>query len=212
MNKEIINGYDFKEFFSSLQIIIFYLNEKGMINIDEKVIDVLNKAPAYLKISDDCRDFFSKEGDKLTIDKIITLFFFIEHLCFKDLEKNLQVEYKKEIPGDIKEKIKNKLLTKEKDPDEIYNMKDLGAAIRRFISRYLVGKTQEIDIAPNIDLIIQLTRTDLWDIKIANSEKLDDIISHQFEEFKLIVAQAYDLYILIGDEDRKLIINKNEEE
>ena len=208
MNKDNINGYDFKEFFASMQIIIFYLNEKGIINIDEKISNFLKNTPAYLKISDDCRHFFKKEGNILTIDKIMNIFFFIEHLCFKDLEKTLQEEYKAKIPEDIKEKIKSKLLKNKDDPNAIYTIKDLGAAIRRFISRYLAGKTEEIDINPERDLAFELTRRDLWEQNIANNDNLDDIIINHLDEFKLKVGQVYEFYILIGEEDNKLINKK----
>ena len=208
MNKDNINGYDFKEFFASMQIIIFYLNEKGIVNIVEKISNILKNAPAYLKISDDCKNFFCKEGNILTIDKIMNIFFFIEHLCFTDLEKTLQEEYKAKIPEDIKEKIKNKFLNNKDDANVIYTIKDLGGAIRRLISRYLAGKTEEIDIKPDRDLAFELTRKDLWEENIANNDNLEEIIMNQFEEFKLKVCHVYELYILIGEEDKKLINKK----
>ena len=135
----------------------------------------------------------------------MNIFFFIEHLCFKELEKTLQEEYKAKIPEDIKEKIKNKFLKIKNEPKVIYTLKDLRAAIRRFISRYLAGKTEEIDIKSDRDLAFELTRKDLWEIDIANNDNLEENISNQFEEFKLKVGQVYELYILLGEEDKKLI-------
>ena len=210
-NKENINGYDFKEFFGSLQIIIFYLNEKNIEKKDEKFIDFLKKAPGYLKISNDCKEFFLNEGNNLTIDKIMNIFFFIEHLCFKDLVNNLQQEYKEKIPQNIKEKIESQLLNKENYLEGYYTIEDLGAAIRRFISRYIVGKTQEIDIKLDRELAFELSRIDLWEPKIANIQNFEDIITNQFKDIKLTVAQAYELYILIGKEDMKSINNKENE-
>lgn len=212
MNKDTIKGYDFKEFFGSLQIIIFYLNEKININNEKKFIVFLQNAPGYLKISNDCKEFFLNEGKNLTIDKIMNIFFFIEHLCFKDLINNLQEEYKEKIPQNIKEKIENQLLNKENYLEGYYTLKDLGAAFRRFISRYIVGKTQETDIKLDRELAFELTRTDLWEANIANIPGLEDIINNQFRDFKLKVTQAYDLYNLIGKEDMKSINNNNENE
>ena len=206
------NGYDFKEFFSSMQMIIFYINEKELININERIINILEKAPGYFKISDDCKDFFKNEGNILTVDKILNLFFFIEHLCFKDLVKNLQNEYKQKIPEDKKEAIKNKLLKDEKDPKALYNTKDLAGAIRRLISRYLTGKTQEIDIKSDIKLSENLTRGDLWETKISENPEFENYVKNQLNEFEIIVGQAYDLYEFIGEEDKKLIKSyKNED-
>ena len=64
---------------------------------------------------------------------MINLFFFFEHLCFKDLSKNFLQEYKLSISEDIKLKIVEQLL-KKKEPNDIINVKDL--AIRRFSHFY----------------------------------------------------------------------------
>ena len=164
-----------------------------------------------MKISNDCKEFFLNEGNNLTIDKIMNIFFFIEHLCFKDLVNNLQQEYKEKIPQNIKEKIESQLLNKENYLEGYYTIEDLGAAIRRFISRYIVGKTQEIDIKLDRELAFELSRIDLWEPKIANIQNFEDIITNQFKDIKLTVAQAYELYILIGKEDMKSINNKENE-
>ena len=146
----------------------------------------------------------------------MSLFFFFEHLCFEDLADTLQLEYKMEIPEDLKVLITNKLL-KEKDPQDKITIKDLGAATRRLISRYLAGKSQVNDVKEDTDLAYYLTRIDLWEEKLANLEDLEDIITSKLYEFKLKVGQAYAFYNLIGEEDKNSIIslekgNRNEKE
>ena len=205
------NGYDFKDFFSSMQMIIFYLNEKGIIRDDSKINVILNNSPRYLKISDDCKNFFSKEGNQLSVNKIMNVYCFIEHLCFDEFEKNLLDEYKAKIPDEIRGKLKEKLLN-EKVEDNLYNIKELGAAIRRYISRYLAGKAQLIEIKRDRNLSYELTRIDLWDPSISNNENFENIITNQFKDFNLIIGNIYDLYLLIGEEDKKSInfVRKNE--
>ena len=173
---------------------------------DEKILNILNSAPGYFKLSDDCRDFFYGVGVNLTVNKLMNLFFFFEHLCFEDLADTLQNEYKKEIPEDLKEKIKAKLLTKEENPDAKYTIKDLGAAVRRLISRYLAGRLEVTDISEDRDLAFELSREDLWYEKIRKIDNLLDNIKKEINEFKLTVSQAYSLYELIGDEDKKNFI------
>ena len=158
--------YDFKEFFGSMQMLIFYLTEKGIMKEKEKIIDILKKAPGYFKLSDDCTNFFQNEGSDLAVNKLMNLFFFFEHLCFDDLAQTLQNEYKQEIPQDKKIAITNKLL-KDKDQTFPISVKDLAAAVRRFISRYLAGKLEVTDIKEDRDLTFELTREDLWEEKIA---------------------------------------------
>ena len=211
MNKDSIRKYnikyDFKDFFGSMQILIFYLTEKGIMKEDEKIVNILNSAPGYFKLSDDCRNFFYGVGENLTVNKLMNLFFFFEHLCFEDLAETLQNEYKKEIPEDLKDKIRNKLLKKEEDPNAKYTIKDLGAAVRRLISRYLAGRLEVTDINEDRDLGFELSREDLWEEKIAKLDDLMDLIGAQLYEIKLKVGQAYVFYNLIGEEDRKSIIS-----
>ena len=138
----------------------------------------------------------------------MNLYFFFEHLCFEDLAETLQPEYKKEIPDDLKVAITNKLLNKEKGQEDIITLKDLGAAVRRFISRYIAGKRDEVDIKEDRDLTFELSREDLWEEKIAKLEDLMEKVGAILYEFKLQVGQAYAFYNLIGEEDKKSIVNK----
>ena len=204
----LLNGnynYNFKGFFSSLQLLIFYLannNFKKTVTIS----DIINKAPPYLKISDDCLNLFKNEGNQFTLDKLMNIFFFIEHLCFKDLIESLQPEYRKEISDEIAEKIREKLFS-QRNPDDKYTIGDLAAAVRRYISRYLVGKRQTIDINEDRDLPYELSRIDLWEEKFGKLDDLEELISNQIYEFKLKVGQAYAFYQIIAEEDKIGIFN-----
>ena len=204
----IENNYDFKEFFGSVQKLIFYLTSKDNVREDEKVIKVINDAPTYFKLSPEFLGFFSIGEFELTCEKIMNLFFFIEHLCFEDLIKTLQKEYKKEIPEDLKIKIKDKLINKNKDFD-LYTINQLAAAVRRFISRYLCGKLQVTDIKEDRDLSFELSREDLWEEKVSKLDDLEGIVHNQIGEFKLKVGQAYSFYKLIEEEDDKSFILLN---
>jgi hypothetical protein len=97
---------------------------------------------------------------------MMNLFFFFEHLCFEDLAETLQPEYKAKIPEDTKTLIIEKLL-KQKFPKDIITVKSLGAATRRLISRYLVGKIQVTDINEKRDLSQYLSKEDINITKLA---------------------------------------------
>ena len=217
MNKEKMAKnnikYDFKEFFGSMQIIIFYLTERVVIKPDEKISEIFKNPPPYLKIADDCLNFFLNEGNQITIDKLMNLFFFFEHLCYEDLAETVQPEYRKEISEEVKDSITNKLIKNYKN--DLYTLKDLGAAVRRFISRYLAGKLQITEIKEDSDLPYQLSRTDLWEEKIWNDENLSDKLAMQLGEFNLKVSETFSFYEVIGEEDKKSISSfsgKKEEE
>ena len=195
---------DFKPFFASMQLLLFYL-VNDLRKPSEKVINVLKNAPQYLKIDEECYNFFEKVGDEFKIEKLMNIFFFIEHLCFKDLCETLQQEYKKEIPLDLQEKIKEKLMKSDKndgDNDIKITVNQLAGAIRRFISRYLAGKRESVDIDDKRDLVFDLTRIDLWEEKIGKLDDLEELLFSQLGEFKLVVGQAYEFYKLIEEKDK----------
>ena len=195
--------YDFKEYYNLFQKLIFYLTYRITIKDDEKIINILQNYPEYFKISDDSRDFFYNTINALTVNKIMNLFFYFEHLCYEDLIKNLQDEYIKEIPNNIKIDIINKI--KGYRENNLYDIKYLGAPVRRFISRYLIGKTDIFDIKEDRELAFELTREDLWEEKFKINNIFDNIIG-QIQCFKLTVNQAYSFYELIGDDDKKSIL------
>ena len=215
-NKEQIEIYgvkkDFKEFFSSLQILIFFLKEYPFQKEDEKISEIILKyADKYFKITKDCNDFFKSEGKDIPINKLMNLFFIIEHLCFDDLCQNLQLDLKCEIPQEQKEMIKKKLL---KNYDKkLYTLKDLAAAVRRYISRYLVGFTQTNDVEITKKLSEYLSRQDLWEEKVWGQDcDLMDEISRHIGGLQIQISQAYKFYELIGEEDMKEIEFLNEED
>ena len=214
MNKEQIaqdnKNYDFKDFFGSIQMLLFYLTEKVVIKGEEIIVNIIKESPDYLKLSNDCKNFFENEGQNFTVNKMMNLFFFFEHLCFEDLAETLQPEYKAKIPEKTKELIIEKLL-KNKILDDVITVKSLGAATRRLISRYLVGKIQITDINENRDLSQYLSKEEFWEEKIGKLENLMDLVIEKIYEFKLTVGQAYEFYNIIGEEDRNALNINNEE-
>ena len=210
MNKTSENNkYDFRNIFSSMQMLLFYLIEQKGIKVDETICNIINNEINDLKLSKDCIHFFNNEGKNLTIKKMMSLFFFFEHLCFEFLCESLSPMYKTLIPEDTKNKIIEQLLNKN-NSEERKEVKDLASATRRLISRYLVGQTRNIDFNENIDLAILLTKEEFWDEKMRNSEDyLSELVFGKIGEFKLKVGQAYEFYNIIGEEDRNSLNMEN---
>ena len=127
------------------------------------------------------------------------IFSLVEHFCFKDLSSNLIKEYNEDINEEIINKINTKLLNNENNNLPI---KELASAVRRFISRYLVGKNKKADIEPKSLLLHELKRPDLWNKKIEN---LEELLSDEIKEYKLTVGQCFKFYELIKEEDEKEI-------
>ena len=193
--------YDFKIFFGSLLLILDYLAKETEIKKDEIIVNLIKTDLKHLRLSDDCINFFNNEGKNIKLNKIFDLYTIFEHLLYKDLFAMLNQEFKVLIPEETKNKIIAKLL-KNKNSNDLITTNDLAAAIRRFITRYLVGTSQIVDIKEDRKLAFELTREELWKEKIRKSEDLMDLVFQKIEEFKLKVSQAYEIYNLIGEEDR----------
>ena len=200
------NNNDFKSFFGSMQLLMFYLSN-NLVPYKEINIIIKNK-PDYLTLDRSYINFFS--NNNFTINQFMNIYFYIEHLSFNELCKTLQGEYKKKIEDSIVKDIKKGLEIKIEN-DKL-PWKDLAAAVRRFISRYLVGDTQTTDVSENSELIFQLSRSDLWEEKYGKLENLDQLISDKINKFKIKVGQAYNFYEIIGTEDKNSIAIDKENE
>ena len=199
-NKEL--NYNFITFFGSMQILIFYLGNNNFAP-DTDLKSIIADKPEYLKIDDKCINFIQDNNFKL--NQFMNIFFYAEHLSFQELTKTLNAEYKKPIEEKVELDIKKKLEIKKED-DKI-PWKQLAAVVRRFISRYLVGDRQTIDIDEKQSLTFQLSRIDLWEEKFGKLEKLDELIQEKINQFKLTVGQAYNFYEIIGKEDKNSILS-----
>ena len=196
------NGNHNKQVYGTIQIIIFYLLNN---NLDEKEKIFEINFPNYLRIEPSFIEFLTDKGQDFTADKIMGIYFLFEHLCFNDLCKTIQNEYKEEISNEINEKIENNFLNNN-NVNNIIPIKDLAAAVRRFISRYLVGNKTEDNIIPNSLLLPQLKRPDLWDEKFGKLPNLDELISKVLQDLNLTVGQSFKFYEKIKTEDEKEIL------
>jgi hypothetical protein len=189
-----------------MQLLMFYLSNNLVPYKD--INSIIKNKPDYLKLDRSCIRLFSDKD--FTINQFMNIFFYTEHLSFNELSKTLQTEYKKAIEESIVVDIKKELEIK--NENDKLPWKDLAAAVRRFISRYLVGDRQTTDINEGSELIFQLGRRDLWEGKYGKLENLDQLISEKMNKFKIKVGQAFKFYEIIGNEDKNLIVIDKESE
>ena len=201
--KRIGGKIDFKPILGSIQLIIFYLvNNNAKEN--DTIKNIITSVDKYLKIDDETFEFFDKE-QKLKVENIMNIFFLFEHICFKDIINNLPIEFKADINEEIKMKIKAKLLVDNLNINDNFTIAEFGAAVRRFISRYLIRKKQKVLIDLESPLDNHLKKADLWEEKIGKLKNLQEIISDLIKEFDLKVEQIYEFYNLIKEKDEQEI-------
>ena len=190
----------------SMKLIIFFLTNNNYTEND-KISDILSKKPKYLMINQDCLDFFNKEeNNNIKSDKILNVFLLFEHLCFNDLCTDLEEEYKSEL--DLEDKGKIIQLLNNNIINKSITIKDLSVALRRFISRYLIGKNKKIgSVKDKNSFINKLDNPELWNEKLGKLQNLKMLISDALKDLNLGIEQSYNFYELIKEQDEEDIKN-----
>ena len=190
----------FMEFFGSMQLLLFYLSNNVFIQ-DKDLKSIMEEKPNYLKLNEKCVKFFINNDFK--INQFMSIFFYIEHLIFEELSTNLQAEYKEEINPETVNNIKEQLNKREEN--EIISWKELAAAVRRFISRYLMIEKKNSDVKENNMLKRHLIGKDLWRKNFTNITNLEELINEKINKFNITVKQAFKFYEMIGEKDKNSI-------
>ena len=181
---------DYKLIYGYVQLLIFYLTDNYQ--KDEDIIKMIENSPENVQTKDEnLKAVF--QGFK--VNKIYSIFLFIEKLCFNLFSQNLLKEYKKDIDDNSKNKITD-IVKNKKDA-----IKGLAAAVRRFISRFLYRIKDENELLSNAKLFIELKKKlSLWDKQYRDEKKINDILA-LLEEFNLTIGQSFNLYQLIKEEE-----------
>ena len=106
------NRIDFNGLMFSLQLLIFYLKNENY-QSTHSINDAIEKTPDFVKINDDCKEFF-KEHDNFKLNILISIYEYIELLCYPQIVDNVNEDYKKEIEREQIEKI-NEYFAQEND-------------------------------------------------------------------------------------------------
>ena len=199
IKENFIDWNDYKQIYGYVQLLIFYFIDINF-KKDEKICDLIDNSPENIKTNHyDIINLF--EGFK--VNKIYSIFLFIEYLCFDLFSRHLIKEYKLDIDEIYKKKIIKIVINKRED------IKRLASAVRRFISRVLYVIKDPNVLIPNTSLSRELKNNlSLWDIKLRNEQKINKILE-PFEEFNLKVGQSFIFYQIIKKEEDYINNNEN---
>ena len=89
----------------SLQLLIFYLKNENQ-SSDSSIHQIIEKIPDFVKINEDCKDFF-RDNQDFQLNILISIFEYFELLCYNQIVDNVNEEYKKEFEREQIEKIDN---------------------------------------------------------------------------------------------------------
>ena len=212
VKKNYLGGFSMKEFYDSFMILFFYLTEdKNELNLEKNLDNLLKIIPLDLNLSEDFNSFLKNEGRIFKLNKILEIFLYLEHLFFELNYNNNEYNF---IKGEINsiDIIKNSI--------ETFKLKDeFIKALRRFITRYLLGDKNILIDLKDENLINEFYRSDLWGIKeMKEFDKIKILLKIRLKDINIKINQALSLYENIGQNDRENIkdfikeIQKNKED
>ena len=196
------NRVFYNDIFSSLQILM-----KEIINDNysqnEIIYDIIQKLSKYIKLNQELVQFLKKHKDlgnknAFTVEILVSIFEYFEKLCWEDIKKNVLPDYQLEINEDIKNHILN-YFNENKDK-KVIDKRNFAIALRKLISRSISGLRQDIDIDSNNKLMSYISRKDLWDKDIINSEEFEKEIN-EILSIEIKIGQCFNLYNLIGEDE-----------
>ena len=146
-----------------------------------------------------------KENNNFTISTLINLFEVVELYCWNIIRDNLDKKYLQDINENIKMQIDTYFAENLKNNNNIIISKiHLCSAIRKFISRYLSGKSDE-NINPKNQLKNYLINSEFWPINFAENDVIDDEINQIFGNVDIELAHSVKLYDHLGGD--KIILD-----
>ena len=137
---------------------------------------------------------------------------YLEHLYFEINYINIEEDYLNKEINDIKS-VKNKI-EKLKIKDEFIK------ALRRYITRYLMGNKNILVELKGENLINELYKSDLWGLnEMKKFENIKHILNTGLNGVNIKIGEAFSLYEIIGQKERENlkeftneIKSKNEDE
>ena len=192
------------EFLFDLQKLINYIQEENYKN-EKSIKDIISQIPSIIhleKIKQFINNNSGEEDDNkklFTVNSLIDFYNLFEHLCWDEIKSNINNEFKKSLNDIQKQEIKqyfNNL-----NPNCIIKKLNLSTALRRFISKYLSGLSNDTDISEDKPLMTQLKRPDLWDYSFVAHPYFDKEIDKIDTQLKINIGYAMDLYDVLGGDE-----------
>ena len=193
----IMEKVDYKLILFNLQSLFLYFTKKRNIDGNENLLDEINLLPkTIIKIDEDIINSFKSNQFDIKLNKLIDCYEYIE---FYNYDKIL-VNVSKDINNSLTEEQVSKLNKHFSMNNVLITKNDLGNAVRKFISRFLVSQKFK-NINWNIFLLLR-EKKELWNEKI-NLEENEMQFNKEIDELDSInieIKQSIDFYEKLGGE------------
>jgi hypothetical protein len=206
----------YSDVFASLQILMNEIVKENYKN-DHLIYKIIENLPQYIILNAQIIKMFKNtfeyniEGKIFSIDSLVSIFEHFEALCWKEMKKNILPDYQLEISEETKKLIIS-YFEENKDKEKLVNIQNFTKALRKLISRSLVGTRQEIEVKSEAQLKLYIGKADLWPAQLVDK---DEFMMEIFMICKddVIIGNCYSLYnALDGDSILNNEIYKDDQE
>ena len=211
------NSRFYNDVFASLQILMNQIIRENYPK-NQKIYDIIGSLPKYIILEPKLVQFFKTqheyyyESELYTVDSLISIFDYFEALCWKDMKKNIPIDYQEDVPENAKQYIIS-YFEKNENEKKLINRDNFTSAIRKLISRTIAVTRQEMEIQNSGELKIYIINEDLWNKTTLEGDGFENEIDEIFKN-EVKIGQSYKLYIALnGDNilDNKLFKKKTKE-
>ena len=197
--KELLKTNNTKQFytevFSSLQIIINYII-KDYYEQNILISQIINSLPNSAVSNKTFKDFFK---DKFSINSLLSIYEYFELLCWEQIKCSVSELYNLEIKEESQKYILEYFEQNDNNKNKLINKKSFTEALRKFMSRYLVGTKQDAAYNEGNSLYPYITKLEFWKKGINVDDNLENEIKDICPE-EIRISNCKKLYdILEGD-------------
>ena len=195
----------YNDVFSSLQIL---MNEIIKENYESSVLiyTIIENLPKFVKINpqlikllqDKYELDINQELNLFSIDCLVPFLEYFEALCWEEIKQNICEDYKIALSEENKKYILE-YFEKNSNNEHLINKKNITDALRKLMSRSIVGRREEVDIKNNASLNNYIIQDYLWDKKIIDDKNFEKEI---FKLFKpdILICNTFQIFNLLdGD-------------
>ena len=193
---KIIHRIDNELILFNIQSLFLYFTQKRNINGNEILIEEIKNLPKnIIKLDDGFIKIFKNPQFKIKLNQLIDCYEYVESLNYKRILNNVSKNINLNLEDSQIEKLNKHFNSKD---NYLITKEDLGNAVRKFISRFLVGDRFK-NIEWNIFLFLK-EKSELWNEKIKSKENEVQFNKEieKLDSINIKIMQSIDFYEKLG--------------